>query len=93
MDNEVEQRIRERAYELWVQSGQEGPAEEHWLQAEREVMGTPNEVSIAGTKESRASDDASTTSAAADVIEAAERPTTKATASKGPRATKSKRPS
>jgi hypothetical protein len=41
MDQEAEDdRIRRRAYELWVQSGQpEGSAEKFWLQAEREVKG------------------------------------------------------
>jgi len=44
MDNDVEHKIRERAYELWVQAGQvPGRADEYWLQAEREVLGTPNE--------------------------------------------------
>jgi hypothetical protein len=44
MDNEVEHRIRERAYQLWVQDGQvPGRAQEYWLRAERELLGTPNE--------------------------------------------------
>ena len=33
-----EERIRERAYELWEQAGRpEGRAVEHWLQAETEI--------------------------------------------------------
>ncbi len=33
-----EERIRERAYELWEQNGRtEGQAEEHWHQARREI--------------------------------------------------------
>jgi hypothetical protein len=37
------ERIRERAYSLWVAAGQpEGRAVEHWLQAEREVGEAPD---------------------------------------------------
>jgi hypothetical protein len=39
MGHELEQRIRERAYELWVMSGySHGRDEEHWCAAEREVI-------------------------------------------------------
>jgi hypothetical protein len=39
MSHELEQRIRERAYELWATSGySHGRAEEHWCAAEREVV-------------------------------------------------------
>jgi len=31
-----EDRIRQRAYELWEQSGHGGTPEDHWYQAERE---------------------------------------------------------
>ena len=38
---DLEQAIRERAYQLWSESGyQEGHAEGHWLAAQREVLGT-----------------------------------------------------
>jgi len=38
---EVQEQIRRRAYELYEQDGmQEGRAEEHWLEAEREILGT-----------------------------------------------------
>ena len=38
MDREMEDRIRQRAYELWLQSGQpEGSEMEFWLRAEREI--------------------------------------------------------
>lgn len=37
----VEQRIRERAYELFLESGcQHGNDTQHWLQAESEVLAT-----------------------------------------------------
>lgn len=36
--DELTQKIRERAYELWVEAGQpEGREHEHWAQAEREL--------------------------------------------------------
>ena len=35
-------RIRERAYEIWVGSGcAHGAAEDHWLAAEREILDAP----------------------------------------------------
>jgi hypothetical protein len=40
-DNEL---IRLRAYEIWAREGQpEGHELEHWLQARREILGTPAE--------------------------------------------------
>lgn len=46
MDKELEQRIRERAYELWMQHGsQPGRADEYWYQAEREILGQQDDVS------------------------------------------------
>jgi hypothetical protein len=40
MDKQLEQKIRERAYELWMQHGSlPGRAEEYWYQAEQEIMG------------------------------------------------------
>jgi hypothetical protein len=39
MSHELEQRIRERAYELWAMSGySHGRDTEHWCAAEREVI-------------------------------------------------------
>ena len=35
----IEQSIRERAYELWAQGGrQDGDADSHWLAAQREIL-------------------------------------------------------
>ena len=46
MDKQLEEKIRERAYELWMQHGsQPGQAEEYWYQAEREILGGGNEAS------------------------------------------------
>ena len=39
MELTLEQRIRERAYTLWLENGcAEGNAEQHWIAAEREVL-------------------------------------------------------
>ena len=39
MEQTLEQRIRERAYELWLANGcADGQADQHWLAAEREVL-------------------------------------------------------
>jgi hypothetical protein len=41
MDQTLERRIRERAYEIWTAHGcVHGQAEQHWLAAEREVLAT-----------------------------------------------------
>src|SRR6266508_6287649 len=38
-DQNLENRIRERAYEIWAAHGcMHGQAEQHWLAAEREIM-------------------------------------------------------
>lgn len=34
----LEDEIRQRAYELWEESGCQGSSDQHWLQAEREVL-------------------------------------------------------
>ncbi|WP_230530915.1 DUF2934 domain-containing protein [Microvirga roseola] len=40
MDKDLEQKIRDRAYELWMQNGcLPGRDEEYWLQAEHELRG------------------------------------------------------
>jgi len=39
MDQHLSDRIRERAYQIWVASGSpHGDAEQHWLTAEREIL-------------------------------------------------------
>jgi DUF2934 family protein len=41
MADTLEDRIRERAYEIWARAGRpDGDAEQHWLQAERQVLST-----------------------------------------------------
>jgi hypothetical protein len=43
MQQTLEHRIRQRAYEIWHANGQvDGMADEHWLAAEREVLSAPS---------------------------------------------------
>ena len=35
----LEDKIRQRAYELWEQSGSEGSELDYWLEAERQITG------------------------------------------------------
>jgi hypothetical protein len=44
MTHHFEEAIRHRAYELWERAGRNGSAEEHWLRAEREIMGSPSSL-------------------------------------------------
>jgi hypothetical protein len=38
-DNDIEQRIRQRAFYIWIEQGRpEGKDKEHWQQAESELM-------------------------------------------------------
>jgi hypothetical protein len=39
MADDLIERIRLRAYELWEGNGRDGNSEEHWLAAEREILG------------------------------------------------------
>ena len=48
MDKELENKIRERAYELWMRHGAlPDRADEYWYQAEREIVGEGSEGSRA----------------------------------------------
>ena len=50
MDQSLENRIRERAYEMWTADGcAHGQAEQHWLAAERKLLGTST-AALAGKK-------------------------------------------
>ncbi len=40
MDDDLERRIRERAYEIWEQEGRSGDPEDHWFRAEQEMRGS-----------------------------------------------------
>ena len=37
-ERDLSDRIRERAYEMWIASGRDGEAEQHWLTAEGEIL-------------------------------------------------------
>jgi hypothetical protein len=39
-EQDLSDRIRKRAYEIWIASGRDGQAEQHWLAAEREILST-----------------------------------------------------
>ena len=60
MEQSLEQRIRERAYTLWLENGcAEGNAEQHWIAAEREVLAmmtaqTPVSAASAARRSSKA---------------------------------------
>jgi|SRR5437764_11453134 Protein of unknown function (DUF2934) len=42
MDQSTENRIRERAYEIWSANGfVHGQADQHWLRAEQEILAAP----------------------------------------------------
>jgi hypothetical protein len=54
MEPSLEQRIRERAYEIWDASGREDArADEHWFSAERELLETPRVEPATAKKEGR----------------------------------------
>jgi hypothetical protein len=39
MMQDLDQAIRERAYQLWIESGRDdGKADDHWLAAQREIL-------------------------------------------------------
>ena len=49
MDNQLEQRIRSRAYELWTQNGcLPDRAEDYWYQAEIEILGEAGAATTGG---------------------------------------------
>jgi DUF2934 family protein len=51
---DIEERIRQRAYDLYEQRGRaEGSALKDWLQAETEMLGAQKQRAIRATKESR----------------------------------------
>ena len=47
MDHSLENRIRERAYEIWTAHGYvHGQADQHWLAAEREILAASTVVTL-----------------------------------------------
>src|SRR5262249_29676757 len=54
MDQNLENRIRERAYEIWTAHGcMHGQADQHWLAAEREVLATSTARQTKSEEEAR----------------------------------------
>jgi DUF2934 family protein len=50
----VEERIRQRAYELYLQRGRvDGFALDDWLQAEGEIVGTRKQLKVKAAKKSK----------------------------------------
>jgi hypothetical protein len=42
IDQDLSERIRGRAYEIWIASGhRDGEADQHWLAAEQEILSKP----------------------------------------------------
>jgi Protein of unknown function (DUF2934) len=52
MEKHLEQRIRERAYEVWESEGRSGNPEDHWSRAEQELnnAGAPHRQDAAGAQ-------------------------------------------
>ena len=44
MHQDLERRIRERAYEIWEREGHSGDPGDHWLRAENELRGIAPEA-------------------------------------------------
>ena len=89
MESERDRKIRERAYELWVQGGRsEGSSEQHWLKAEQEfAAGSESpvaETSGAGATAEKAAPVKKTTRArpAASTVETAPKPAAAPSAAK-----------
>jgi hypothetical protein len=57
MDKQLEERIRQRAYELWMQNGcLPDRDEDYWYQAEQEILGDSDEQSAGDVGGGNASD-------------------------------------
>jgi hypothetical protein len=47
MHQDLSERIRERAYEIWNASGcRDGEADEHWLAAEQEILSSRRSAGV-----------------------------------------------
>jgi hypothetical protein len=48
MHQDLSERIRERAYEIWIASGyRDGEADQHWLAAEQEISSSRRSATVA----------------------------------------------
>ena len=47
MHQDLSERIRERAYEIWIASGgRDGEADQHWLAAEQEILSSQRSAAV-----------------------------------------------
>jgi hypothetical protein len=47
MQQDLSERIRERAYEIWIASGhRDGEADQHWLAAEQEILSSRRSAAV-----------------------------------------------
>jgi hypothetical protein len=47
MHQDLSERIRERAYEIWIASGyRDGEADQHWLAAEQEILSSRRSAAV-----------------------------------------------
>jgi len=54
MHQDLSERIRERAYEMWIASGyRDGEADQHWLAAEQEILSSRRSAAVAKTPAKR----------------------------------------
>ena len=59
MGSETESRVRERAYQLWEESGRpDGMEHEHWAQAEREAAASARPAEASQVRKAPAADEA-----------------------------------
>jgi hypothetical protein len=48
IDQDLSERIRERAYEIWIASGyRDGEADQHWVEAEQEILSSLRSAAVA----------------------------------------------
>ena len=48
IDQDLSERIRGRAYEIWIACGhRDGEADQHWLAAEQEILSSLRSVAVA----------------------------------------------
>ena len=48
IDQDLSERIRGRAYEIWIASGyRDGEADHHWLAAEQEILSSQRSAAVA----------------------------------------------
>jgi uncharacterized protein YebE (UPF0316 family) len=51
--HDLSERIRERAYEIWIASGRDGEADQHWLAAEQEILSSRRSEAVTKARAKR----------------------------------------